>query len=104
MITQEQAEQLVYERVNRPDPAWPDKPEMIITRTEERALGWVVYWTSRPWHETRDFRHAIAGNGPYLVSREGGTLFETGTAPPIEERILAAERRLQDHLQSRSST
>jgi hypothetical protein len=101
MITQHQAEQLVYERINRSDAAWPDKPEMILLRTDRRESGWVVYWTSRPYHETGEIEHAIAGNAPYLVCREDGTLFETGTAPPIEERIRAAERRLQTHLQSR---
>ena len=79
-------------------------PEMIITRVAERPLCWVVYYTSRPYHETREARFAIAGNGPYLVSREDGTLFTTGTAPPIEERILAAEQKLQAHLQSKSLT
>ncbi len=103
MITREQAEQLVYERINAPNPQWPDKPEMTITETQERETGWLVYWTTRQWHETRDIRHAIAGNGPYLVCREDGTLFETGTVPPIEERIRDAERRLQAHLQRQTS-
>jgi hypothetical protein len=100
MITKPQAEQLVYERINAPNPHWPDKPEMIVLRSEERSSGWVVYWTSRPYHETGRIEHAIAGNAPYLVCSEDGTLFETGTAPPIEERIRAAELRLQAHLQA----
>ena len=101
MITKQQAEQLVYERINAPRPDWPAMPEMIVLRSDERESGFVVYWTSRPWHETRDIRHAIAGNGPYLVGREDGVLFETGSCPPIEERIREAEQRLQAHLQSR---
>ena len=104
MITKQQAEQLVYERINAPSPQWPDMPEMIVVHTDERELGWLVYWTSRPYHETGEFQHAIAGNAPYLVCRRDGTLFETGTAPPIEERILAAERSLKAHLQSSIST
>jgi len=100
MITQQQAEQLVYERINAPWPHWSDKPEMIVVHTDERPSGFVVYWTSRPWHETRDIRYAIAGNGPYLVCRIDGTLFETGTAAPIEDRIREAEHRMQAHLQA----
>jgi hypothetical protein len=103
MITKQQAEQLVYERINAPNPQWPDMPEMIVVQSDERDTGWVVYWRSRPWHGTRDFRHAIAGNGPYLVCREDGALFETGTAPPIEQRIREAEHRLQSHLQRLNS-
>jgi hypothetical protein len=104
MITKQQAEQLVYEHINAPSPQWPDMPEMIVVHTDERELGWVVYWTSRPYHETGEIQHAIAGNAPYLVCRQDGTLFETGTAPPIEERILAAEHRLKAHLQISIST
>ena len=94
MITREQAEKLVYAHINRPDAGWPGKPEMILTRTDERELGWLVYWTSRLYHETRDFRHAIVGTGPYLVSREDGSLYGPGSAPPLEERIREAERAL----------
>ena len=100
MITQQKAEQLVYEKINRPDTSWPDKPEMILTRTDERESGWVIYWTSRPYHETGDFRYAIAGNGPYLVCRQDGALFHTGTQPSIEDRIREAELRLHAHLQN----
>ncbi len=87
MITQQQAEQLVCERINAPDPQWPDKPEMIVVQIDERESVWVVYWTSRPYHETRDIQHAIAGNAPYLVCRKEGTLFETSTVPSIEQKF-----------------
>jgi len=98
MITQEKATQLVYERINAPDPMWPDRPEMIITRVDERVLGWVFYYDSRPHHETGDFRFAIAGNAPYLAAKADGSLWSTGTAPPIEERILEAEQKLRANL------
>lgn len=102
MITQQEAEQLVYQQINRPSPDWPEKPEMIVLHSIERPLGWIVYWTTRIFHETGDTRHAIAGNSPYFVGREDGTVLVTGTAPPIEQRILAAEQKLQAHLQHQS--
>jgi hypothetical protein len=98
MITREQAELLVYERISAPDPYWPDKPEMIVTRVDDHELGWIVYYDSRPHYETGEFRFALAGNAPYLVSREDGSLFETGTAPPFEEWLRSAEHRLRTHL------
>ena len=103
MITQQQAEQLVYERINRPDAYWPDKPEMIVVRVAEHELGWLIFYDSRQHHETRDIRYAIAGNAPFLVSREDGTMFPTGTAAPFEERVHEAEQKLRAHLQSQSS-
>lgn len=98
MITREQAERLVYERINAPCTSWRDKPELIVTRVEEHELGWIVCYDSRPHHETGDFRFTIAGNAPFLVSSEDGSLFETGTAPPFADRLRAAEQNLRAHL------
>lgn len=94
MVTRARAEAIVLERINQPDPHWPEKPRMVITRVEERELGWVVYYDSQRHHETGDFQDALAGNAPYLVAREDGSLWETGTAKPIEEHIREAEQRL----------
>jgi hypothetical protein len=98
MISEQQAEQLVYQHINRPWPAWPDKPEMIVIRVVERPLDWIVYWTSKADWENPDSDHVPTGNAPYLVSREDGTLFETGPASPIEDCILATEHKIQKHL------
>jgi Immunity protein 35 len=100
MINQQQARELVYEEINKPDPYWPDKPEMIILdeRTVEKDFGWVFYWTSRPWHETGDFQQAIVGNGPIIISREGGSLYECGASPLEEDRIREQEDRLKSDL------
>jgi hypothetical protein len=103
MITQKQAEQLVYEHINRPDGYWPDKPEMIVVHIADHELGWIVFYDSRPHHETHEIRHAIAGNAPFLVSHEDGTMFPTGTAAPFEERVREAEQKLRAHLESKST-
>jgi len=100
MITRDQAIELVLKRINQPNPAWPDQPEFVITRIEDHAKGWLICYDSRPHHETGDFRHAIAGNAPFLVSAEDGSLFVTGTAPPFQERLKEAEARLESHLRA----
>jgi len=96
MIDENTAKEIVYAEINRPDGYWPDKPEMIILdeHTVEKDYGWVFYWTSRPWHETGDFQYAIAGNGPILISRADGALYQCGSAAPLEERIQEQEQRL----------
>jgi hypothetical protein len=95
MITQQQAEQIVYDRVNKLDPSWPDRPEMIITQVDEHDVGWVIWWTSRQWHETGDLRLALAGNSPYFVSRADGELHSTGPVPRIKERIQEIKTELR---------
>lgn len=100
MINQQQARGIVYEEINKPDPYWPDKLEMIILdeHTIEKEFGWVFFWTSRPWHETGDFQHALAGNGPIIIGREDGSLYKCGTSPPLEDRIREQEEKLKRDL------
>ncbi|HZH31862.1 MAG TPA: YrhB domain-containing protein [Pyrinomonadaceae bacterium] len=97
MIDHQEAREIVNREINKPNGAWPDMPEMIILDeyTVEKDYGWVFYWTSRPWRETGDFKHALAGNGPIIVSRSDGSLYHCGTAPPIEDRIREQELRLR---------
>jgi len=52
--------------------------------TLERAFGWVFFYDSKRHVETRDFRDAIAGNAPIVVTKINGQVHETGTAFPIE--------------------
>jgi hypothetical protein len=101
MITQEEAERLVYEQINAPNPDWPDMPEMIVTCVEPHQLGWLVYYASRPWVETRDFKYAIAGNCPYLVSQGDGTMVDVYiSGASFAESLQDAAIRLKSHLQS----
>jgi hypothetical protein len=97
MIDRQEAREIVYRKINKPDGARPDRPEMIILdeHTVEKDYGWIFYWTSRPWHEARDFRYALVGNGPIIVSRVDGALYHCGTAPPLEDRIREQEQRLR---------
>lgn len=94
MITKEQALKIANDFIYEPDDNWPEKPEMLIVDSEERNFGWLFYWTSKRYLETKQTTDSLAGNGPILVSRESGKLETTRTAPPLEDRIAEAERRL----------
>lgn len=99
MITKEKARQLVADSVcGRVD--WlPDDDELILLdeQTLEKPWGWVFFYTSKKWHETRDVRYAIAGNAPILVERRTSKLINTGTAMPIERYIENYERTGSPH-------
>ena len=71
--------------------------ELIISNALEKPWGWVFFYNSKRFLETRDDRHAIAGNGPFLIERETGRLFETGTARPLEYYIANYERTGNPH-------
>jgi len=54
--------------------------------TIERDWGWVYYWTSRLWHETKDAKYNIAGNLPIIVRRSDGKILPS-THWSIEKQI-----------------
>lgn len=40
--------------------------------TEDHAIGFVFFYNSKLFWETRDFQHSLAGNGPLLVEKKTG--------------------------------
>jgi Immunity protein 35 len=63
--------------------------------TVERSWGWVFFYNSRRFVETRDPLQALGGNAPYIVDRTTGEVRVTGTARPTEEYIAEYEASLR---------
>jgi hypothetical protein len=95
MITEEQAEAIALAVINEPDPHWPDRPPLVLTKTEPHRLGWLFYYQSSEHLRTGEFSSVLAGNGPLLVAALDGSHARVGTAAPLEERIVEAARKLE---------
>lgn len=59
---------------------------LCITDVASHDFGWVFSYQSEAYVRTGDPRHAIPGNAPLLVTREG-VVHTTGTAEPIERYV-----------------
>jgi hypothetical protein len=94
MITQEQAEAVVLRVINEPSRHAPDRPTFVITRVEPNRLGWLFYYQSEEYVRTGELSKMYVGHGPVLVSSDNGAYVETGSAPPLAERVAEAERQL----------
>lgn len=70
---------------------------VLDASTIERSWGWVFFYTSKLWLETREVRYVLAGNAPILIERESGTMHVLGTARPIEAYIASYERTGDPH-------
>lgn len=80
---------------NRPDLSENyECPELIIDEdsTQERPFGWVFFWNSKEYYETRDLGKVIPGCGPIVVDRCDGSVTELMTAGPAEKFIEKYER------------
>jgi len=73
--------------------------EIIILDDEtiEKEFGWVFFYTSRKFLETGNVLHALVGNAPIIVDKNG-TLHMTGTSKPIEEYIREFEAKRKINL------
>jgi len=91
MLSEADAHAICYAQINKPDPYWPDKSEILIVKTEETQHSWVFFYQSKLYVEHGDFSQQLVGNGPCVVLKSDGRLAFTATFPPIDERIVEAE-------------
>jgi hypothetical protein len=87
MVTREQARAIAQNYLNKI--AGGDETELVLLldATIERAFGWVFFYNSRRFVETGDPDSVMAGNAPFIVSATDGSIYDTGTAEPIENYI-----------------
>lgn len=67
---------------------------LVDDATLARPYGWVFFYQSKAYLETRDFSELLAGNAPLIVDRFDGELRVTGTALPVEEYLAKYEATL----------
>jgi hypothetical protein len=58
---------------------------LLYEHTLEFELGWVFFYQTREYTETRDITKMIADNSPVIVDKRDGSLHVTGTDAPIEK-------------------
>jgi len=64
---------------------------IVQDRTIKKPYGWVFFYNSKKFLETRDNRDRIAGNAPIIVDRINGEIRVTGTARKIEHYLAEYE-------------
>jgi hypothetical protein len=53
---------------------------LIEKKTIEKPYAWVIFWTSKRWYETRDLIYAMAGAGPFIISKQTGSVTQYSSA------------------------
>ena len=99
MITFDQAKSLVRLRLARLEQAVECELSLLEDMTEQLEEGWIFFYDSRLHQQTRDFRDALAGNGPILVDRTGN-LYDLPTYVTWQQGVrlaLAGELGLPKH-------
>lgn len=66
---------------------------VLVDRLFETPATLAYTYQTSDFAATEDFIHALAGNGPILVSKVTGTVEVAGTAFPIEDYIREFEAK-----------
>ena len=90
MVTVEQAERLAadYLGVMEGSIGIP----LQITGRLDASQGWVFFYDSKAHVEFGDIGSMLAGNAPFLIDAEDGSLHVFGTAEPVETYLHEYER------------
>lgn len=66
-------------------------PLKIVCRRDV-SFGWVFFYNALAYAESGDIGMALAGNAPFLVDGEDGSLHEFGVTRPLEDYLAEYER------------
>ncbi|HEM6802835.1 TPA: hypothetical protein U2I18_003403 [Citrobacter koseri] len=60
---------------------------VVITLHGRFTEGWFFCFESREYLETRDNASRLAGNTPFIIDKDSGEIFDSGTAWPLEKYL-----------------
>jgi len=72
----------------------PSGVEFVITTIQRISDTWCVFYNNRAYLDTGNIGHALAGNGPILVSPQG-RIGRAGSALSVEHYVEEFERSAQ---------
>jgi len=90
-MTRTEAHAIVKRELEQSFRGSPLEPVILDDATEEGDFGWVFYYESRQYLETKNRSHRLAGNEPFVVDRRGRVHRLPTNEPPQD-----ALQRLRD--------
>jgi len=69
---------------------------ILDDQTVEREFGWVFFYTTRRYVETRDPQYLVPGNAPLVVHQADGSITHLATSIPPTRAIEIYEQRWRE--------
>ena len=66
---------------------------IVEDQTVERPFGWVFFYTTRQYLQTRDRNYLVPGTAPLVVHRANGSIEHLATSVPPTRAIEIYEQR-----------
>jgi hypothetical protein len=86
VINHATALQIAQAKINELASAVEDDFALLPDETREVEVGWVFFFNSADYVRTGEYIHALAGNGPLLVLRNGSVI-TLSSAVPWEDAV-----------------
>jgi hypothetical protein len=67
---------------------------VLLNVTITKPYGWIFFYQSKKFLETKDMRYMLLGNAPFLIDNINGELKVFGTAYSIEQYLKKYEKKL----------
>lgn len=64
---------------------------ILTDQTLVRPYGWIYFYATKEFVETGNILYALGGNGPFIVERDTGLVFELPARHPVEDWIRRYE-------------
>jgi hypothetical protein len=59
----------------------------------EKEYGWVFFYNSAKFYETKEFTYSLVGNGPFIVRKDTGEIVQLGSYTSVAELLSDYESR-----------
>jgi hypothetical protein len=86
-ITKDDAKRIALEFIEGLTRQSGNELALLQTATLEKSFGWIFFYQSKSYLQSREPRDAVVGNAPIVVAKLDGRVHVTGTAHPIEYYI-----------------
>lgn len=88
MITEDDARARAEELLDAVVRPWVDEEIAVnAPATVRTETHWVFFYNTKAYLETKSMVHALAGNGPVIVSAEDGAARLASSATPWEDQV-----------------
>lgn len=88
MIDISEAKRIAQEKLVEIRKNCPVDIDINYALTEEYPVGYVFYYNSLEYWETKDFEKSLAGNGPILVSKSDGKALLLPSNKSVKKSLL----------------
>ena len=66
---------------------------VLTSKTISKQYGWIFFYATEKFAETKDRKYALIGAGPILVMKKDGELHQFGSGKTLEEWLNPFERK-----------